>query len=267
MTKSNNKTTVEHWDENWQRASSSAIRGNRATQSATFVWQRMKRSFDRALACLDPSRASLIEVGAGGSEWLPLLRKTYGFQVTGLDYSEVGCVRARAIMEDDGLDGQILQGDMFFPPMELIGAFDAVVSFGLVEHFEDTSGAISACARFARPGGVVITTIPNMAGLYGHAFKLYDRRTYDAHVPLTPAQLANAHRTAGLDVLFSECLFGLPGVMDGDRLETSSFKRVFRSAAHRLTKLHWSLEARGFGFPENRFTSPYLMCVAKVSTS
>ena len=66
MNESNNKTTVEHWDDNWQRASSSAIRGDRSAQSATFVWQRMRRSFDRALQSFDGKRSSLIEIGADG---------------------------------------------------------------------------------------------------------------------------------------------------------------------------------------------------------
>ena len=196
-----------------------------------------------------------------------MLNKTYGFEVSGLDYSEVGCERANAILESEGLKGCVLHGDMFTPPSQLLGSFDVVVSFGLVEHFENTSEAIAACARFARPGGLIVTTIPNMAGLYGHAFKFYDRKAYEGHMPLSLSQLSAAHRDAGLNVLFSECLFGLPGVMDGARLEKHLAKRVFRWLAHKATKLHWTLEARGVGFPENRMTSPYLLCASRVTAS
>ncbi|WP_437830178.1 methyltransferase domain-containing protein [Sorangium sp. So ce1153] len=36
---------------------------------------------------------------------------------------------------------------------------DAVVSPGVVEHFEDTAGCLRACARYLRPGGPIITEV------------------------------------------------------------------------------------------------------------
>ncbi|WP_436620554.1 class I SAM-dependent methyltransferase [Sorangium sp. So ce136] len=45
------------------------------------------------------------------------------------------------------------------PPERFVGAIDAVVSLGVVEHFEDTAGCLRACARYLRPGGRIITEV------------------------------------------------------------------------------------------------------------
>ena len=76
--------------------------------------------------------------------------------------------------------------------------YDVVFSFGLVEHFDDTPGIVRRLARFARPGGAVLTLIPNMRGVVGTVQKALSREIYDIHVPLSAAALSEAHAAAGL---------------------------------------------------------------------
>jgi 2-polyprenyl-3-methyl-5-hydroxy-6-metoxy-1,4-benzoquinol methylase len=262
MKNDNEKTQVGHWDENWRRASTKAI-SSENNSGESFVWQRLKTSISSALAAAGISKGKLIEIGAGGSEWMSLFHSTYGFSVDGLDYSEVGCQRTREILEASSISGNVFYADMFAAPSDLLGKYDLVVSFGLVEHFEDTSAAIQACASFARPGGLVITTIPNMAGLHGWLYRIYDRKVYEMHVPLTLDALTQAHTDAGLHVMRAEHLFGLPGVIDGARVEPHTGRRLLRSVVHKLTKWHWYLERKRLGVPENPITSPYLICIAR----
>jgi hypothetical protein len=73
-----------------------------------------------------------------------------------------------------------------------------VATVGVVEHFVDTSRCVAACSRFLKPGGVIITMIPNMRGMLGWLQKRIDRQIFDGHVALDPTQLAAAHRDAGL---------------------------------------------------------------------
>ena len=137
--------------------------------------------------------------------------------------------------------------------------FDVVCSFGLVEHFSDTAQAVAACASFAKPGGLVLTLIPNMTGLNGFFYKTLNRRVFDTHVPLTLSQLVQAHKQSGLDVYCESYLLGLPGIIDENRNESSLFRALLRKCAHYLSRVIWWAEERGVGVPENQITSPYMI--------
>src|SRR5215831_112159 len=143
----------------------------------------------------------LAELGCARSVWLPYFSKEFGFQVAGVDYSSTGCDQARAILAREGVDGQVMLADIFSPPQSLLGCFDYVVSFGLVEHFQATDECLRSCAAFLKPGGKMFTLIPNMNGMTGWLQKVLEREVYDVHVPLDVEMLVNAHETAGLRVL------------------------------------------------------------------
>lgn len=253
------KSTRDYWDENWRLAGD----GLAAHRSESYFWRRLNRVFRGAFSGLPPE-AELIELGAGASEWLPRLHRDFGVRVCGLDYSEPGCERARQILAQAGISGEIFHGDMFQPPAVLQGRFDAVCSFGLVEHFADTASAVKACAAFAKPGGTVFTLIPNMTGVNGFFYKLLNRAVFETHVPLTLDDLRRAHVEAGLEPLHASYLLGLPGILDPNRLETVLWRRALRFVVSRFSQFVWWFEERGMGVPENQKTSPYIVCVARV---
>lgn len=253
------QTSQSYWDENWRRAGE----GLGSSEHESYFWRRLDRAFMRTFEGL-PEGALLIELGCGGSEWLPRLHRLYSMDVAGLDYSVPGCERAREILAQSGVSGEVVNADMFEPPENLVGRFDVVCSFGLVEHFTDTADTIRACSRFGKPGSVVFTLIPNMTGLNGLVYKVLDRAIYETHVPLTLKNLREGHELAGLEVMFAEHLLGLPGILDTGRHEPVLWRRVVRTVAARISQVIWWLEERGFGIPENAVTSPYMVCVARV---
>lgn len=55
----------------------------------------------------------------------------------------------------------------FSPPASMLGKFDVVVTFGVVEHFIDTRACLDAMSQFLKPGGLLVTSIPNLAGWIG----------------------------------------------------------------------------------------------------
>lgn len=202
----------------------------------------------------------LIEIGAGASSWLPAFARTLGFEVAGIDYEPLGCEQARAILAEAGVAGTIVEADAFDPPQDLLCAFDAVISLGVVEHFADTAAAIGAFARFARPGGRVVTLIPNMRGLMGFVQRRVSRPIFERHVPLSQGQLVAAHEAAGLrvefarPVLFANLLVLNPG--------EGRWRRPFHAV---VGPLEWgvrALDRAGVLPPPNRFTSPYFLVAA-----
>lgn len=108
-------------------------------------------------------------------------------------------LRKKARLADAPIE--VICADLYSPPSSLLNAFDLVISYGVVEHFNDLAGVVAAISRFAKTGGVVFTLIPNIRGsIYQSLMKVYNRNVYDAHVPYDSIDLASAHVKAGLVV-------------------------------------------------------------------
>jgi 2-polyprenyl-3-methyl-5-hydroxy-6-metoxy-1,4-benzoquinol methylase len=210
-----------------------------------------------------PAGGKLLELGCGGSVLLPYLHHRFGLAVAGIDYSEPGCRLAQQICGAQQCAAEIICGDAFDPPDRMLSQYDVVVSFGLVEHFNDTAAAIRAFSRYLAPGGTMITTVPNMAGWPGTLQRLFSADVFDRHVALDADVLASVHAAAGLKLLgsgyFQSVNFGVvnPGAGDG------VVRRVAFAGLRALTAAVWAAEELVGSFPANRLTSPYTYCVAR----
>ncbi|RMG22264.1 MAG: class I SAM-dependent methyltransferase [Armatimonadetes bacterium] len=211
----------------------------------------------------------LIEIGCASSVRLPYFAREFGIQVTGLDYSEDGCARARALLRAERVNGRIVCADMFDPPADLLGAFDIVFSHGLVEHFTDTASTIATLSRFAKPGATLITVVPNLCGIPGFLQRLIDRGVYNLHVPLSCKDLLSAHVEAGLKVI--DCRYFLSshfGVLNTRRPRSERFRTDIKKQAllnlRRCSKLCWLIERYARPLPSSFLFSPYIICNARM---
>ena len=209
----------------------------------------------------------LIEVGCARSVVLPLLAKKLGFTVAGLDYSPNGCEQARAILRREGVMGEIYCCDIYAIPEDLNERFDVVVSFGLVEHFADTTAVVAALARLLKPGGLIFTSVPNLRGAMGLVQRALDRATYDIHVPLSAVNVRQAHENAGLHVI--ECDYFLStnfGVLNVNAIRPYSMewliKRLITNALTGVSVVAWWIERLVGNLPTGQTFSPYVNCVA-----
>lgn len=210
----------------------------------------------------------LIEVGCANSVWLPYFAHEHNCSIVGLDYSEIGCASARAILASADLKGDVILADLWNLPEELVGAFDVVFTYGLVEHFEPTEDALLALSRLLKPGGKMITIVPNLSGWLGTVQRILNRTVFDIHVAMGLDDLDAAHEKVGLMVRRSEYLcsinFGvinLIGTADGMLIRVA--KRLIRTVLIGLSALVWWLEDHTVLRPcPNRLTSPYIACVA-----
>jgi 2-polyprenyl-3-methyl-5-hydroxy-6-metoxy-1,4-benzoquinol methylase len=258
------KADRAYWDALWEAERESPAR---ALPQFGYPERTLAGFFRGWLSDLPADGRSLLEVGCARSSWLPYFAREHGLTVAGLDYSPVGCEQARRVLHESGVQAQVHCADLFTPPEELQRAFGVVVSMGVVEHFLDTRGAVAAIARFARPGGLVITTIPNLSGAVGLFQKVLNRPVYDKHVPLDAHQLRAAHEEAGLRVL--ECRYFLStsfGVTSLDGLEPGASKlakRILLAALRRTSQAVWTMEQHVRPLPATQALSPYIVCVAR----
>jgi len=213
------------------------------------------------------SGKSLMEVGCARSAVLPLFAKRLGFFVAGLDYSPIGCDQTKLILERERVKGNVYCHDIFSIPDNLIEKFDVVVSFGLIEHFADAKAIVSALSNLLKPGGLILTNIPNMNGLTGWVQRLLDRKVYDIHVPFTSEEVRDGHQNAGLEVIF--CNYYLStnfGVCNLNKVPQNSaewcFKKVILATLARLSMFVWWFERLCGDFPVSKAYSPYINCVA-----
>lgn len=216
----------------------------------------------------DHSSFELLEVGCAQSRWLPYFAREHGARVCGLDYSEIGCQAERAMLRDAGIDGEIVWGDLFEPPAALLNRFDVVVSFGLVEHFDDTAGVIRALSEYLKPGGILVTVIPNMVGAIGAIERWINRGVYDMHVRLAPSDLAAAHGNAGLAVTSSRYFLSTNfGVLNTNGLDAGAWATRAKLALcvnlGRVSKAIWAIEEHLRPLKATRMFAPYVVVTAR----
>ncbi len=256
-TSPNTITTTDYWEDVWKNKNVPDAIDPRNDAPENHYYQVMHALFVRALGAHCPAGARLIEIGCGGSRWLPYFHRAFGYAVSGIDYTVAGVRLSQLILDKAGVNGRIVQSELFEPLPDWIEQFDVVVSFGLVEHFKTTSQAVSACARYLRPGGQMITLVPTMRGLYGAAYRILRPAVYRRHIPQSQTTLAQAHSDAGLNIMHSGYVLGLPGIVDATAIPGLPGRMAFAAS-----RLYWRLERSGFGIPPNRFTSPYALCIA-----
>lgn len=209
----------------------------------------------------------VLEVGAGDSHLLIDVQKRFQTaRVVGLDYLPQACELLRSRAKEAGAHIEVACADLHAPPPDLLGAFDVVMSFGVVEHFTDLGSVIAAISRFAKPGGIVFTLIPNVKGsIYQPLMKRWNSKVYDAHVPYDTNDLASAHERAGLRIeicrYFLSSHFGLLSWCFADRPKAGFDYRLYVWLT-RMSKLFWWFERRLFPLPATRSLAPYIVCVA-----
>ncbi len=182
---------------------------DKTDRSLTHYHEHFVRNFPKSAT---PGERRLLEVGCGASRWLPYFAREFGHEIWGLDSSELGLRAARENLRLLGLQGRVVEGDLFESTEIPEGYFDVVISLGLIEHFGNPAEPLARIARFAKPGGVVFTQIPNVPGAFGFLTKRVNPVAYDAHWSITVDEFVRAHREVGLDPLDVPGHFGVINV-------------------------------------------------------
>lgn len=261
------KAGEDYWEDSWSEISLPHLMDPSKTNIGNTVVRRFHVWFKNIFQDKKTEEMLLLEVGCGASVWLPYFCKEYGFTVEGIDYTKTGCEQARLILEKAELSGSIVKSDMYDPPVDMINKYDVVVSFGLVEHFSDTTETIKAISAFAKPGGLIITSVPYMAGLTGLTQRLLDRSTYDIHEIITKERLEKSNKESGLDIIecgyFISNNFGVCN-LNGIKKGTASwlFRKIVLAILARISMLVWWTERFKNNIPGNSWTSPFTNSVA-----
>lgn len=249
-----------YWDGIYQATSDIPPPVNpQSTAWGNYINRQLGAFIEKALRSVQPGDSRLIELGCGNSRWLPYFASR-GFDIWGIDYTESGCACAREILRQAQLcTNQIVCADLFAPPPSMLSVFDVVISMGLAEHFEDTTGWVQAVVSFLKPGGTIITIVPNICGLIGFLQKRLERSIYDKHVPLDLRQLILAHERAGLKFVQASylCTFNFSTLNLGEPTRLKSFVNKW---GHRCSVLLGAVHEAGLMLKPNRWLSSFVGC-------
>jgi 2-polyprenyl-3-methyl-5-hydroxy-6-metoxy-1,4-benzoquinol methylase len=158
----------------------------------------------------------VLELGCGFSELLTRIALATHARVAGVDFSEKGVERTRHLLSEFAIDeSEIVLGtiDSYVPDHR--AEFDAVVSFGLVEHFADLRSIVDCHFTCAKPGGRVFISAPNLASINLAWARRVAPALFTWHRPISPDDVVPLCRSAGgadmaVDYLGGPRLFASP---------------------------------------------------------
>lgn len=233
-------TDVEYWDRNWCGApiptydvASPYFAGYMEMFGG--ITDRLRSLPGRDL-CGKGGKPRMVDVGCGNGLMLRFFKEQLDADVWGVDSSKV-VEEAEALAKTLKLDFSVRRIDLMDrDAVVALGKFDVVASIGLIEHFQDPMEPLRRLHGMLAPGGALVTLVPNFHGLFNMLWKLYDKRNYAMHVPITVRQLRAMHQELGLVdnevwLLRRKCL---PGVHDAYGPGRRALARLVRFASRRL---------------------------------
>lgn len=129
----------------------------------------------------DTKAQTAVELGGFPGYYAIYLKKYKGLSTTLLDYFIHPELVSKLLAANDLKEGDIniIEADLFkYEPVE---KYDMVLSFGLIEHFNDTKFIIGEHLKFLRPGGTLFITLPNFKSVNGWVQRSFDKDNYDKH--------------------------------------------------------------------------------------
>ena len=259
------KAGADYWNRLWETGKLPPPIDPYAHGVRGYYLRQFHRYFEEAFGGRETLGLKLIEVGCAQSAYLPYFAKYFGFVVSGLDRSRIGCEKARRILEREGVKGEVHCADLFSLSPALNEQFDVLVSFGVIEHYPDTAECVKAMAKLLKPNGKMVTVVPNMNGVHGTMQRILDRSVYDIHVPLDREGVLSAHLRAGLVV--ERCDYFLPsnlGVVNFEKWRRSFLiYNLLRSLRSLLSNSFWLVDEHLVRLPASRRMSPNINCVAR----
>jgi 2-polyprenyl-3-methyl-5-hydroxy-6-metoxy-1,4-benzoquinol methylase len=261
------KAGEKYWTELWEKEKLNPpvdARSKKISAYPSRVWHKI---FCKMFAGKNTKSMKLLEIGCGNSAWLSYFAKEFGFEIYGMDYSSYGCEQAKKILQRDGVAGKIICADAFAENDENKLQFDVVCSFGVVEHFEDTTATIKSFSRYLKNGGILVTSVPNVCGLNGWMHKVMNRSVYDIHEQVDLNRLNNSLNEAGLEILFSKyyIITSLSVNLEGVKGKVTFYriKKIISQCGTYFTRFLWWLEEHTFNFPQSRFFNAGILTFAK----
>lgn len=157
--------------------------------------------------CVPLAGKNVIDVGCGGGILAESMARK-GAQVTGIDLSDKALKVADLHGLESGISVRYEKIAVEEIAMREAGRYDVVTCMEMLEHVPDPASIIRACATLVKPGGRVFFSTLNrnpkayLLAVIGaeYLLQLLPKGTHDYAKFITPAELSQAIRNAGLQL-------------------------------------------------------------------
>lgn len=197
-------TDEAFWDAYWRQLKLPTV----FDDSSSPYQKEILRVFQRFVPDGHGQRA--LEIGGAPGGYLAFVSRTFGYESSAIDSSEVGC---RKLEENFRLleipvsvhCRDVLKGDLSDLPR-----FDFVYSLGLIEHFSDPLDMIRKHVELTKPGGLMLLGLPNFLGISRPILKLTRPEEFSTHNLRTMdlKSWPRFEKELGLEVLFRDYVGG-----------------------------------------------------------
>jgi SAM-dependent methyltransferase len=209
----------------------------------------------------------LIELGSAPGRYAMMLSKMSQTVPHGVEYTESGAALNRRTFEHFGVNPANVFHDSFLNP-EFVArhrnSFDAVSSFGLIEHFDNPKAAVDAHLAILKPGGTLIISVPNYRGWNGFWLNIMDPKLADGHnfeVMKLPV-FKKLFEASELEIDYLDMAaryhFFFSGKQTGWRRLLQLVHINAEPIIHKILGF-----VSNFMNVESRYFSPYILCVAR----
>jgi SAM-dependent methyltransferase len=151
-------TDRDDWDDVWDNVSLPLIYRKGTTQYIQAVLETLDKWLPKSPGL------SVLEIGGAVGGYLAYMHTEFGYDVCCMDYSQRGCEKTRENFRLLGINGTVLEGDLFSGALEG-SSFDMVYSMGLVEHFVDLAPVVQCHLALLKPGGTLLIGVPSFLGI------------------------------------------------------------------------------------------------------
>jgi len=206
------------------------------------------------------TRLSFLEVGCVPGRNMVYFAKNYGYQVSGLDYSDAIRYVGPALKAHNIQNFELFQSDLF----EFNGdqKYDIVFSAGFVEHFTEPDLVFKKHVDLLRSDGILIISLPNLRYgqrllrlLFGLKHHVDDLHNLDVMFPHVWGNLALKE---GLAVLYCDYATTFSFWLSSDYNA-----RINRLVGRISRGIERGLHVFGIDQVPNRYFSPHILLVAK----
>jgi SAM-dependent methyltransferase len=128
--------------------------------------------------------AKVLEVGSAPGDHLINLKRVFGLDPYGVEYSPAGAHLNREVFAAGGVDpAQVIEADFFAAEFQTKyrESFDVVVSRGFIEHFDDVDDVLRKHLNLLKPGGRLFVMIPNLRGANYYLCRFFHKEVLDIH--------------------------------------------------------------------------------------
>ncbi len=206
----------------------------------------------------------IFELGCGASR---ILTKSgfLSWEISGIDFNETSNTILKKFAKVNAFKvGQIIDADVLnYDCTKLENIFDIIFSASFLCHFKKPSEILSKWSSVLKPGGKVISFIPNLSTVNGNLMKKYDLELWKKHNVFLPAHIDQMHVDAGLKIVEKAKYDGKYYVdfyIPWDKIKAQISSRIvykmFRYFAFFIEKF-----VRTFSFINKRQSSPFIIGV------